>query len=280
VGGTTISQLLLMDVAHQPYAQYMWEHVLKPLGMINSTYTQPVQPKEPRAYAAAYYENRNQVKGKYHLYPEQGAAGLWTTPTDIAKYIIETQLALAGKSNKVLNQEMTRLRLTPYVDKEAALGVFILEKGGKKYFSHNGQDEGFTAAYLGSFDGNGVVVMSNSNSSALNSELVNSVATVYGWTGLIPEVRKAVDLPDTAYSKLLGTYKIAEDTLTISKREKDLIVSVKGTPIQWKMNFTSPSAFFLMELKGDFELEETVAGKVRTMVLVQGSSRTKIQRIE
>ena len=65
------------------------------------------------------------MKGKYHIYPEQAAAGLWTTSNDLAKYVIETQLALEGKSQKVLNKEMTTRRLTPYVDSASALGVFI-----------------------------------------------------------------------------------------------------------------------------------------------------------
>ena len=40
-GGTTIAQLIVSDVAKQPYDVYMYANVLKPMGMVNSFYTQP-----------------------------------------------------------------------------------------------------------------------------------------------------------------------------------------------------------------------------------------------
>jgi hypothetical protein len=42
---------------------------------------------------------------------------------------------LAGRSAKVLTQEYTKLRLTPYIDSSAALGVFIEKIGGGDLFS-------------------------------------------------------------------------------------------------------------------------------------------------
>ena len=53
------------------------------------------------------------VAGGPHTYPEMAAAGLWTTPTDLAKYIIEVQQSLQGKANHVLSQSMTEQMLTP-----------------------------------------------------------------------------------------------------------------------------------------------------------------------
>ncbi len=127
-GGTTISQLILQDVTGQPYDTYMWNNVLNPMGMSNSFYTQPPPAAKENILATGYNNDGAPVKGKYHIYPEQAAAGLWTNPTDLAKYIIETQLSLQGKSNKILSPETTRLRLTPYIDSSAALGVFIIKK--------------------------------------------------------------------------------------------------------------------------------------------------------
>jgi CubicO group peptidase (beta-lactamase class C family) len=186
-GGTTISQLIVMDVTGEPYDKYMYENVLKPLGMTSSTYQQPPVDKRAELVSAGYYPSGKEVKGKYHIYPEQAAAGLWTNPTDLCKYVIETQLAYAGKSHKVLNQQMTNLRLTPYVDKNAALGVFVeIFPDSTKYFEHGGDDEGFVNVYYGSFEGgNGLVIMTNtSNGNLIIPEIVNSIARVYGFKDL------------------------------------------------------------------------------------------------
>lgn len=181
-GGTTISQLIVMDITHLPYEQYMWNSVLKPMGMLNSTYAQPPVNKKPEQLATGYRANKKEIEGKYHIYPEQAAAGLWTNPTDLARYIIETQMSLAGKSKKVLSKEMTELRLTPYFDKSAALGVFISQGASTKSFSHGGANEGFRCQYYGSLEGgSGVVVMVNSDNGAILQELINSVALVYKW---------------------------------------------------------------------------------------------------
>ncbi len=184
-GGTTISQLIVMDITKIPYEQYMWNKVLKPMGMLNSTYVQPPVNKKPEQLATGYKANKankKEIEGKYHIYPEQAAAGLWTNPTDLAHYIIETQLSLAGKSNKVLSQAMTKLRLTPYLDENAALGVFITQRGSTKTFGHGGGNEGFRCQYYGTLEGgSGVVVMVNSDNGAILQELINSVALVYKW---------------------------------------------------------------------------------------------------
>ncbi|MEO8821741.1 MAG: serine hydrolase domain-containing protein, partial [Ginsengibacter sp.] len=112
-GGIEISQLILQDITGQPYDKYMWQNVLKPMGLIHSFYTQPPPADKLGLLATGYYNDGKEVKGEYHIYPEQAAAGLWTNPTDLAHYVIETQLSLEGKSNKVLSQKMTKRMLTP-----------------------------------------------------------------------------------------------------------------------------------------------------------------------
>ena len=181
-GGTTITQVIVMDVTGEAYDRWMGDHVLRPMGMTESFYTQPPPGDKAGVLATAYRANGKAIAGKFHVYPEEAPAGLWTNPTDLCKYIIETQRSYAGKSAKVLDAEHTRLRLTPYVDSSAALGVFIAKAGGVRYFQHGGANEGFRCQYYGSIDGGeGVVVMVNSDNGGILNEVIAAVATVYGW---------------------------------------------------------------------------------------------------
>ena len=48
-------------------------------------------------------------------------------------------------------------------------------------FRNDGGNRGFLSTYRGSFDGNGVVIMVNSDNYHILEEIVNSVASVYHW---------------------------------------------------------------------------------------------------
>src|SRR5581483_12353657 len=107
-GGYTIMQHAVIDVTHEPFPKLLHDSVLAPIGMTHSTYEQPL-PKVFQPFAATPYRGDGEpVEGGAHTYPEMAAAGLWTTPTDLCRYIIEVQQSLVGKANHVLSAEMTK----------------------------------------------------------------------------------------------------------------------------------------------------------------------------
>lgn len=112
-GGYTIMQQMLVDETKETFPKLLHDSVLAPIGMTHSTYQQPL-PADLRATAATPYEaDGKPVAGGAHTYPEMAAAGLWTTPTDLARYLIEVQHSLKGEWNHVLSQQMTKEMLTP-----------------------------------------------------------------------------------------------------------------------------------------------------------------------
>ena len=111
--------------------------------MADSSYEQPLPPARAALTAGGTSSDGKVVHGRWHIYPEMAAAGLWTTPTDLAKFAIEIALSKQGKSNRVLSQKMTSEMLTPVLE-EAGLG-FFLDKDNAGQFGHNGADEGFQA---------------------------------------------------------------------------------------------------------------------------------------
>lgn len=183
-GGTLVLQQLLMDVSKLPYAQFMAQNVLGPLGMTQSFYDQPPTPDQDHDLATGYGSDGKEVPGKYYIYPEQAAAGLWTTPEDLAKYVLEMQLAVQGRSARVLDQHMARLHLTPYGDEHAALGTFVQTRNGETYFFHDASNKGFLGLYMaGTSNGKGAVMFVNSDDGRILLELLNSIAGAYGWKG-------------------------------------------------------------------------------------------------
>jgi CubicO group peptidase (beta-lactamase class C family) len=184
-GGITIAQLALVEKMHEPYPQILQASVLGPIGMTRSTYEQPLPDARVPEAAAGYQTDGSPIAGKRHVYPEMAAAGLWTTPTELAMFFIELQRGLAGTS-QVVSQELAREMTTPVFASDGdGLGVFVMDRNGAHVFGHNGADAGFQADAIASMDGgHGVIVMANSdNSAGLFREIENAVFAEYGWPG-------------------------------------------------------------------------------------------------
>ncbi len=186
-GGVAVEQQLLIDVTREPFPKFMRETVLDRVGMTNSTFEQPL-PQALAARAATGTEaNGAAVPGRWHIYPEMAAAGLWTTPTDLATLGIEVALSRQGRSNHVLSEKMTHEMLTP-VREHVGLGFFLDEKNPDQ-FGHTGGNEGFQSILLMLADsGQGVAIMSNSSRLYLIEDyLVDCVARAYGWRYVPPK---------------------------------------------------------------------------------------------
>jgi len=261
-GGITVSQLVVMDVTQQPYDEFMQKNVLNPMGMTGSSFSQPPFSTDSSLLSTGYRADGTPVKGKYNIYPEQAAAGLWTNPTDLSRYIIETALSYNGKSGKVLTPEYTKMRLEPVME-EAAAGVFVTRKDSGYYFSHGGANEGFTCYYVGDvITGNGMVIMTNSSNGSLTSEVANSVATVYGWKDYYKPVFKTViDVEEAVLERYVGKYEGGGDLFTIRREGTKLLIS--PYPDTWvNAYFTSDVDFFVREYRGDLKFVTDAKGKV------------------
>ena len=181
-GGYTVMQQLMIDVTGQSFPKFMEGYVLGPLGMMNSTYAQPLPQELTAAAATGYYSIDKPVGGHWHVYPEMAAAGLWTTASDLARFAIGIQQAQEAKSNPVISDSMTRQMLTDQGERDG-LGVFLQGSGKTLRFGHNGRDEGFDAvmtAYVHTGDGAVILINVNDNSGALN-RVLEAIAHEYHW---------------------------------------------------------------------------------------------------
>ncbi len=265
-GGTMITQLIEMDVTKEPYDAYMFENVFKPIGMTASFFSQPPPKDRQKLLATGYSADGKEIKGKYPILIEQAAGGLWTTPTDLCKFIIELQLSLKGQSNKVLSKEITKKMMTPYIDASSALGVFIENRGGTKYFQHSAGNQGFSGRYYGSLkDGNGLAIVVNTdNGEGIIEELVTAIANAYKWKGFYKEERpvtkKVIAVKDSIEKEYEGVYKQKNAVITIVKKNNELYYQAGN--MLWKMYFTSEQDFFNLESRSEKTFLKNANGEI------------------
>ncbi len=183
-GGYTVMQLLIADVSGQPFETYMQSQVLDVLGMKSSTYAQDLPSSLAPRMASAHRSGGVRIPGKRHIYPEMAAAGLWTTATDLAQYLLYVQAAVRGATGPVLNSSLAKELVIRQNGGGHGLGPTISEDELAR-FGHDGVDEGFEASMLGYVaQGKGVVIMANANfASMLFDEITAGVARAYGWPG-------------------------------------------------------------------------------------------------
>ena len=206
-GGTTILQLVVEDVTDRPFPEYMADAVLGPAGLTHSTFAQPLPEERWDDAASGHRPDGSKVEEDWHVYPEMAAAGLWTTPGDLARLGVEVQRSLGGESNRVLSQAMTEAMLEPVMD-GYGLG-FGTQPGPTGRFGHGGANEGFRANLVAFRDGRGVVVMTNSDRGGLLAqEILAAVGREYGWTELQPETLTRYDLPEVRRAALAGRYTV------------------------------------------------------------------------
>lgn len=208
-GGYSVTQLMMIEAGKQPFPELLQALVLDPLEMRDSTFALTLPPAWQTRAATAYHSDGAAVVGNWHLYPESAAAALWTTPIDLARFVIDIQRAQVGMSGKVLSSPMTTTMLRPELG-DYGLGLFINKVGEGIRFGHSGGTDGFRAQVYGyTHTGQGVVVMTNSdNGGGLIDEIVASVAIVYGWPDLKP-IEKAAIAPDpTANAAVVGVYQL------------------------------------------------------------------------
>jgi len=234
-GGFTVLQMLMEDVTGKPFSKLMAKRVLRPLGMTSSSYALVLPNSWRSRIATGYRSDGTPVPGLFHTYPEMAAAGLWTTPSDLARWVIAVQDALAGRSERVLTQAMTAAMLTPGPGNRG-LGLEVTAADDALRFSHGGANEGFRAMMIGfARRGQGAVVMTNSDRGReVILPLIQAIAADYGWPGNEPKIITPAKVDPAALRQVVGRYAApaivvtvavtpAADALTFSTSDGDML---------------------------------------------------------
>ena len=176
-GGYLVVQLALEDSLKMSFGQLAQESILKPLSMKRSSFDQP--PSQPNL-ATGHHIGRPFIDKAYGV-PELAAGGLWSTPTDLAYFLIAVWNAAKGSDNRILPQNFAAMMIEPGKG-DWGLGFSI---DGSR-FGHDGARWGMMSRMWIDLDtGDGIIVMSNGEEGlSLANEIIRTAANSYGWKGL------------------------------------------------------------------------------------------------
>jgi CubicO group peptidase (beta-lactamase class C family) len=240
-GGYTVMQLAMTDVSGKSFSELMSELVLVPAGMSRSTFEQPLPEAERANAATAHGGDGSVVPSRSHVYPEIAAAGLWTTPSDLARLGLAVVAASRAEPRALLSPVLTRDMLTTQAG-SYGLGFNLEDRGDGQVFSHGGSNMGFISLFFTYADGRGgAALMTNSqNGGALIDEIAAAISGVYGWKYGAPEERAARTLTHQRAAEFVGDYLAPsppgspqrELTFTISAEGEKLWLEAPGIPRQ------------------------------------------------
>jgi len=202
--------------------------------MTNSTYEQPLPESRAAEAARGHKADGTMIEGRWHTYPEMAAAGLWTTPTDLAKWALAIAAAHAGADTTLLPRAIVDQMLT--VQKGSfGLGPSVEGTGRAFRFGHGGANEGYRANLLYYPEaGVGIAVMTNGDrGDDLFSELQLALAAEYDWPDFTSTKIRAVARDSAALAPFVGTY-----TLSYNRQTFPLTVTLDGATLNFKFPFT------------------------------------------
>ncbi len=170
------------DVSKEDFSGLLSNLVLQPAGMINSTFENPLSKKLEAQASKGYLKNGEMVEGGYLVHPELAAAGLWATPSDLARFMIRFGKSYRGEKGGLVKHETAKKMLTK-IPGTGGMGFGLRGEGDTFRFQHSGRNKGFTC-YAVSFanTGRGVVIMTNSDEGfPFMQEMSKTISREFNW---------------------------------------------------------------------------------------------------
>lgn len=285
-GGTSIVQQMIVDVTGKPFEVAAHELVLEPLKMTRSMYLQPLPAEFRDNVATAHYYTGQTIDGCWFTMPELAAAGLWTTPSDIARFAMAVQRGYHGK-DELVSQQIARWMLSPPISLQSdnqipyafSLGVFMKGEGEEVYFGHSGGNVGFRCHFMiYAESGKGAAIMTNADSGmTVVDELERGMAKIYAWPGYLPKMPTFDSTPVS--EEFSGQYQLdSRLAINLTSKNGTLTLQVEGQP-PLNLHRHTDDEFSLSPLNTSIAFKRDDAGKIIGFTLKQNGSERSAEKI-
>lgn len=179
--GYSIIQKVIEDVTGLSFNEYITTEVLEPLNMKRSSFNIEFLEDENNITKGHDLFGK-EIEGGWRVYPELAASGLWSTPNDISKIIIELQKILTEEYEGLLTKESVESMFS-YQIGGWGLGPSLKFNDEDLIFRHSGESSGYISYFVGkAYKGDSVVIMCNGeNSWKLIMEFIHSFKNYKSW---------------------------------------------------------------------------------------------------
>jgi CubicO group peptidase (beta-lactamase class C family) len=255
-GAYTLAAEIVARVSGEPFAKFCKERIFEPLGMAHTQFHDDYRRLVPnRSYS--YAKTKEGFEASPLNYSTVGATGLFTTTTDLSKWLTNFgDPKVGGKAGMARLQEEGVLNdgsKTGY-----ALGLSVGEIYGLKAFSHPGSDAGYRAyivwfpvanlgvAVLGNVDTIDAPGIGNKIAAFFLAKEIKSIPTKP------TPARVYISLSESSLRQNVGVYRMNSGTrLEISSGAGTLKAGVVGKS-KSDLKAVTPNRFYLDGAEAEF----------------------------
>ena len=279
MGGVAVAQLLLEDLAGQPFSRLMSESVLQPLGLQN-TFFDPLPEGALGRAVSGHQRDGTPLEGKWLRQAVPAASGLWSTAEDMARLGLNIIKTAMGTGTSIISSRTVRAMLTPSIGNRG-LGFFIDDTGENLNINIQGKTEGFRAyMILYPQRGQGAVLLTNSvNGQFLIDEILRSISLVYEWPHFKPQIKSLYRLQPEVYQQYVGSYEVnPEYILSVSHEDYYLVIQPTGqAPTRFYVE--NPQTFFSTSPYIQIVFQFDDSNRVTGLILKQAGQEQRAKRI-
>lgn len=277
--GYAVLQQLMEDVTGSTFAAAVGGLVFEPLAMRNSFFSQPLADQFQARAASGHDLNGEPLAGGSNRYPELAAAGLWTTPTDLARFVIALQRSAARLPDSFLHAPTSDTMLTEVLG-GYGLGVELEHAGSARTLAHSGSNEGFkTMLFAYTALGQGAVIMTNGDyGTPLIQEIMRSIAAEYGWHDYLQAERTRASLPSARYAAFAGEFQVSGTSIKVTREGDRLFLA--GPPLgpdRLELLPESDYVYFMREKVATVTFKQAGSEPVTELVFDDGRARRGVR---
>lgn len=199
-GAFQVLEQLMEDTTKQPFQIWMNKEILKPLNMDQSIFQYPLNETLRANAVPGFLTDGKMIKGGWNNYAVAAASGLWSTPTDLAKFAINVSKSYLAKNNNLVSKSIAVQMLTRQKNTDYGLGFVVNGAAKTLNFRKAGHNTGYhNELLMFPNSGNGVVIMTDSeNGEYVINYIIPIIAKKYNWPCYFPFFDELIEIPGYA----------------------------------------------------------------------------------